>query len=131
LLFTLSTKGTIHVKNVRGGNKCGFYSGTMSDETIQWLVKDYCAFQPRCLEIKKYELVLQDTSTFDISLEDDGLMLILSSGQPMKVQRIWAGKRCVIIIGQMSTESIKMIVERFGVKFKDEGEGIYKVVSRR
>jgi hypothetical protein len=92
---------------------------------------NYCAFQPRCLEIKKYELVRQDTSTFDISLEDDGLMLILSSGQPMKVQRIWAGKRCVIIIGQMSTESIKMIVERFGVKFKDEGEGIYKVVSRR
>lgn len=74
-------------------------------------------------------VVWQETSTFDMSLEDNELMLILSSCQPMKVQKIRAGKRCVIIMGQMSARTMKTIVEIFGVKFKDEGEGMYKRVS--
>ncbi len=31
--------------------------------------------------------------------------------------------------GQMSTETIKRIAEKFNVEFKDEGKGIYKLVS--
>jgi len=57
-------------------------------------------------------------------------MLILSFGQPIKTQEIRAGKGRIINIGQMSTRTINMILEIFGVKFWDEGEGVCKSVRR-
>jgi hypothetical protein len=110
---------------VKGTNRSRLNSITTSDKTIQELVEIY-AFRPAT---KKYRLVRQDICIFDITLDDGELMLILSSGKPIEIQKMWAGKECVIVMGQMSTETIKRIAEKFNVEFKDEGKGIYKLVS--
>ncbi len=58
-------------------------------------------------------------------------MLILSSSKPIEVQKIRARKECIciIVMGQMSTETIKRIAEMFDVEFEDEGKVIYELVS--
>ena len=109
LLFILSSKDLIDARGVHSGKKATQILGQMSDEFIQYLMLNY---GPR-LKFNHWHLTFRwSTGVFrDIILREDCLMLILSCEGPITVERVQAGKNSALIMGQMSAQSIQVVIE--------------------
>jgi hypothetical protein len=132
LLMILSSKEVICVRRVHSESRSTQIIAAIPDRTIQQHAGNFCAlFSPRYLKTTHYTLVYQHTHIFEgIVIKDDEIMLILSSKGPIIVKNISAGNKSVLVMGQMSAESIAVVADQFSITFNamNQPPGIYKLV---
>lgn len=104
--------------------------GSYSDGEIKLVAEELC----QRLGSEKYLVTWLPLSTVirNIELEDEGIMLILSSDSPVRVEGVHAGKNSVVILGHMSIESVKAVAGVYGVKLDAaDGKKVFCTLTRQ
>lgn len=125
----VSSKAVLDARQIHSGRGSAQLLLPISDEEIHRCAQYYCArYRPASVQTAKYTLAPQSENTFEnIDMKEDDIVLILSSEGPITVNNVKAGSRSVLIMGQMSAESISVVAAQYGIPF-DGRNGIYKLI---
>ena len=129
----MSTRDLLTVRGISSGARSVQFLAYCSESELQSEVRKLCTqYKPRRLQSQRYALVREESKAVFVfedikAVKDDEIILILSSDGPIEARGIKTGKNSVVILGQMSAESIKLVAEMYDIEFDPPAgeKGVY------